>query len=67
MLELKEEGVKYEPGDVVMVQPRNDSEVIAELIRRYGLKPEQRIAITFDEEQSSQVSVSSVIKFPTKD
>lgn len=68
VLDLPDElGVRYDPGDVVMVQPRNDPVVIAELIKRYGLKPEQRLVITFDESQTSQVSVSSLIKFPTKE
>lgn len=30
--------VNYEPGDVVMIQPRNDPELIAEFIGRFGLK-----------------------------
>ena len=32
--------VHYEPGDVVMIHPRNDPELIAEFIGRFGLKHE---------------------------
>ncbi len=41
--------LKYEPGDVVMVQPRNDLSVVAEMVRRFGLRPEQKIKITLDQ------------------
>lgn len=56
VLELPEEsGVIYEPGDVVMIQPRNDPVVVEEFIKRYGLEPEMRVKISFDPEQGGQV------------
>ena len=55
---------EHEPGDVVMVQPRNDPKVISELINRYSLHPDQILKIELDQEQSGQVCKSSVIHFP---
>jgi sulfite reductase alpha subunit-like flavoprotein len=31
--------LEYEPGDIVMIQPRNDPKVVSEFIEKYGLKP----------------------------
>ena len=56
--------MSYEPGDIVMIQPRNDPVVIQEFIDRYNLKPTHLLKITVDTNQLGQVSQSSVIKFP---
>mmetsp|Transcript_9283 Transcript_9283/g.6643 ORF Transcript_9283/g.6643 Transcript_9283/m.6643 type:complete len:124 (+) Transcript_9283:794-1165(+) len=49
-----------------MVLPRNNTKQAAELIKRYKLKPTTLLKIVPDEAQLSQVSKSSLIKFPNE-
>ncbi|CDW72589.1 nadph-dependent diflavin oxidoreductase 1 [Stylonychia lemnae] len=55
---------KYDPGDIVMIQPKNNPKQIQEFIERYGLKPNQLLKIKVDLEQLGQICSTSVIQFP---
>eukprot|EP00347_Sterkiella_histriomuscorum_P012855 403366965 len=58
------EFMTYEPGDIVMIQPQTNADVVKDFISRYNLKPQQILKITVDKDQLGQVSQSSIIKFP---
>lgn len=56
--------LKYAPGDVIMIQPKNNHEEITKFIERLGYKNEHLLSIKLDQSQTGQVSQSSVMKFP---
>lgn len=54
----------FGPGDIVMIQPKNDAAEVDQLIGRLGLHRNQLVKISIDESQSGQVSRQSLIQFP---
>lgn len=64
VLDLQGSNLKYSPGDIIMIQPKNDETEIREFIRRLGYKPEQVLKIDVDREQLGQLDQSSLLIFP---
>mmetsp|Transcript_14222 Transcript_14222/g.24190 ORF Transcript_14222/g.24190 Transcript_14222/m.24190 type:complete len:464 (-) Transcript_14222:23-1414(-) len=54
----------FAPGDVAVLQPRNDESTVEQLLEKLGLKGGDRLKIEVVEEQLGQVSQSSLLRFP---
>ena len=63
-LELLRPDLRYDPGDIIMIQPKNDENLIKDFIARLGLTPNQVLKITIDLDQVNQVDQSSLLHFP---
>ncbi len=48
--------IKYVPGDIVLVQPRNDQNLVEQLALVMKLDLKSCITIDIDQEQKNQVS-----------
>ena len=46
-----ESNVTYEPGDVLMLLPKNDEQMVTEFIKLVGLEPNTLLKITADRSQ----------------
>ena len=56
VLDLSREDLTFEPGDIVMVQPKNDQELVEAFIQRLGYWNNQMLKITINPDQLGQVS-----------
>jgi len=46
----------YIPGDIIMIQPKNNEKEVLEFIDRLGLNKNQLVRISIDEQQLGQAS-----------
>jgi len=46
----------YIPGDIIMIQPKNNEKEVLEYIDRLGLNKNQLVRISIDEQQLGQAS-----------
>ena len=51
VLDLDREDLVYDPGDILMVLPKNDESIIKEFIQRLGFKDSQTLKISLDQGQ----------------
>ena len=56
----------FSPGDILMVQPKNNTEAVLDFIKDMHLKPNQLLKIQVLKQHLGQVSQSSVLSFPEK-
>ena len=64
VLDLDREDLTYEAGDIIMIQPKNDQQLVEEFIGKLGYDKEQVLRISVNQDQLGQVSQSNLLTFP---